>query len=196
MYPNKQSNMIYLASTSPRRKELLKKAGINFKIIKPDYEEAHHKTISPSQAVKKHAWGKAKSCVKLIQSGIILSADTIVYLNQKIIGKPRNIKHAFNMLQNLQGKWHVVYTGFSLIKLEKGKIVKKKTLVDKTRVLLKAMTPEELRKYFLNVNPLDKAGAYAIQSKNPNIVENVKGSLNNAIGLPIEKVIKELKFFK
>lgn len=185
--------MIYLASTSPRRKALLKRFGIPFQTLEPDYEEIHRSNLSPAQLVRVHALEKGRSCATLIRSGVILSADTIVYLNGKVIGKPKNKKDAFKILRSLQGRWHKVYTGVALIRVQTGKIKRKSLFSEVTQVKLKQMSEQEIKQYFQKINPLDKAGAYAIQSKQPNIVEAVKGSLANAIGLPMEAVLKRYK---
>ena len=185
--------MIYLAATSPRRKTLLKKAKITFRILKPAYKEIGHLRGSPSKIVRVHAVGKANSCLKRVKNGIILAADTIVYLKGEIIGKPRNMKKAREMLGKLQGKWHTVYTGVAIFKTNPEKPVKKTVFVTQTNVRLKALTPKGIKNYFKKVNPLDKAGAYAIQSPHGGIVRGVKGLFSNAVGLPIEKVLPKLR---
>ncbi len=185
--------MIYLASTSPRRKELLKQKRIQFKIIEPDYHESNRQNLGPVQLVKKHAFEKGKSCVPQIKNGIILSADTIVYIDGRIVGKPRNLKNAFRILKELQNRWHRVYTGVAILEVHSGKITRKKIFSESTRVKLKSMSDEDIKRYFKKTNPMDKAGAYAIQSKRTNIIRDVKGSLTNAIGLPMETLLKKIK---
>ncbi len=180
--------MIYLASTSPRRKELLKKAGIRFRILQPAYEEDNGLKAPPSQIVKIHARKKAESCVRQIKDGIILGADTIVYLRGVIIGKPRNMKEACSILGRLQGRWHAVYTGVALLEIKAGRIERKTLLFEKSRVKIKKLSALDIRNYFKKVNPLDKAGAYAVQSPHGGIIEAVQGSFSNVIGLPIEAV--------
>jgi septum formation protein len=184
--------MIYLASTSPRRKQLLKKAGITFRILKPDYEEKNNSKSSPSKIVRMHALEKSESCMKQIKNGTILSADTIVYFEGEIIGKPKNMKEARLILCRLQDQWHTVYTGVAILKVVSGRVAKKTVFFEKTKVHLKALTPKGIANYFKKVNPLDKAGAYAIQSPHGGIVREVRGLFSNAVGLPIEKVIKKL----
>jgi len=186
--------MIYLASTSPRRKLLLRKAGISFHILKPSYKEGHLK-VSVSRLVQIHAVKKAESCVRQVRDGVILSADTIVYLDEQVVGKPKNMEHARLMLGKLQGEWHMVYTGVAIFKIISGKVAKKTVFVEKTKVRLKSLTPKGIESYFKKVNPLDKAGAYAIQSPHGGIVEEVKGLFSNAVGLPIETIIKKLRAF-
>ncbi len=188
--------MIYLASTSPRRKEILKKAGISFRILKPAYEEDNGLKGLPSQIVKIHARKKAESCVRQIKDGIILGADTIVYLRGAIIGKPKNMKEACLILGRLQGRRHAVYTGGALLQVKAGRIVRKTIFFEKSRVKIKKLSAADIRHYFKKVNPLDKAGAYAVQSPHGGIIEAVQGSFSNVIGLPIEAVSRHLNRFK
>ncbi len=188
--------MIYLASTSPRRRFLLKKAGISFRILKPRYQEDDRLKAPPSEIVRIHAIEKAKSCVDQAKDGILLAADTIVYLDGEVIGKPENMKHARQILLKLQGRWHAVFTGVSIFKIKSGRIAKKTVFVEKTKVRLKTLTPKGIENYFKKINPLDKAGAYAIQSPHGGIVMDVKGHFSNAIGLPVETVLKKLCSFK
>lgn len=183
--------MIFLASSSPRRKTLLKKAGIRFSILKPCYEEDDDLKGLPSKIVRIHALKKAESCVGQIKDGIILSADTIVYLRGKIIGKPKDMNEARRILKSLQGNWHTVYTGVAIFKVVGIKILRT-IFFEKTKVFIKRLTTQEINQYFKKVNPLDKAGAYAIQSRHGGIVQKIQGLYSNAVGLPIEKVIKSL----
>ena len=180
--------MIYLASTSPRRKKILKDLGIRFKILSSDYHEKSIPGLGPARLVRAHALGKALSAARLITDGKIISADTIVYFRKKIIGKPKNKKDAFRILSMLQGRWHEVYTGVVLLQVEAKKIKQRTVIVEKTKIRLRALSPKEIDAYFKKINPLDKAGAYAIQSKRENIVLEIKGSFSNAIGLPLERV--------
>lgn len=186
-------DMIYLASTSARRRVLLKKAGISFHLLKPDYAEDDTLKGIPSKVVRIHAFKKAQSCLGLVQNGIILAADTVVYLKGQIIGKPKNMRDARHMLGMLQGRWHVVYTGVAIFRIDHGKAVKKVVFFERTKVHIKKLTSKAINHYFKRVNPLDKAGAYAIQSSHGGIVQEIKGPLSNAIGLPIERVIKQLE---
>jgi septum formation protein len=175
--------MIYLASTSPRRKKILKELGIRCKVIPTSYKEHPIPGISPSRLVKVHALEKGLSALRKIRVGIVISADTVVYFNQKIVGKPKSINDAFKTLKSLQGRWHSVYTGVAILNIKDGKLQKKKLFHEKTYVHLKKMSDSEIRAYFKKINPLDKAGSYAIQSKHK-IVDGIKGSFYNAMGLP------------
>ena len=184
--------MIYLASTSPRRKQLLKKLGVVFRLLNPAYEEDRNLKVTPSKIVQIHAMEKAKSCVRKIRNGTILGADTIVYFKGKTIGKPKNMKEARLILGKLQGQWHTVYTGVAILRLSSSEIVKKTVFFEKTKVRLRTLTSRGIENYFKKVNPLDKAGAYAIQSPHGGVVQEVRGLFSNAVGLPVERILKKL----
>jgi MAF protein len=183
--------MIYLASTSPRRRRLLQKAGSTFRILRPCYEEDQHLKGRPSRVVQAHALGKAMSCVERVKNGTLIAADTIVYLEGKIIGKPKHMEEAGRILRRLQGRWHWVYTGVAVFEIASGQVSKKTIFFEKTKVRIKRLNKSQLDHYLKTINPLDKAGAYAIQSPNENIVREVRGLFSNAIGLPIERVLKK-----
>jgi len=184
--------MIYLASTSPRRKQLLKKAGIRFRVLKPGYEEDDGLKAAPSRVVQVHAREKAKSCVKQVRDGIIIAADTMVYSQGEIMGKPKIMKAACTTLGKIQGRWHAVYTGVAIFEVVAGRVKKRTIFYEKTKVKIRSLSPQGIKNYFKKVNPLDKAGAYAIQSSHGGIVEDVKGLFSNAVGLPVESVVKQL----
>ncbi len=188
--------MLYLASISPRRKQILRELGLRFRAVKPSYREGHLSGLTPAQIVKRHAMGKALAAAKSVKSGVILAADTIVYFKKRVMGKPKNHEDAVRTLSFIQGHWHAVYTGVALLKVEKGRIAREKVFYETTRVCLKKMDKKDIGVYFKKINPLDKAGAYAIQSKNQNIIAEVKGSFSNAVGLPQEILMKQLKAFE
>ena len=185
--------MIYLASTSPRRKSLLKKSGVAFRVLRPGYEEDNRLKGTPSQLVQIHAVRKAESCVGQVRDGTILAADTLVSLRGEIIGKPKNSKEALRILKKLQGTCHSVYTGVAILKVASSRVVKKSIFFEKTRVRLKALTEKQIEGYLKKVNPLDKAGAYSIQSPHGGIVQEMKGLFSNAVGLPVERVLKQIR---
>jgi septum formation protein len=180
--------MLYLASESPRRKRLLRDAGVKFKVLKVPYHEAKHRHLSPSVLVKKHALGKALAAAKRLRDGNILAADTIVYDQGKTLGKPSGMPGALRMLLSLQGRAHTVYTGVAFLEVRGGRVARRKVFVERTRVHLEAMDEKAVRKYFRRVDPLDKAGSYAIQDTGAGIVHKVEGSFSNAVGLPMERL--------
>jgi septum formation protein len=184
--------MIYLCSTSPRRRALLKEKKIAFRLLRPDYKETPIRTKPISKGVARHALGKALSAVKLVKNGIILGADTVVVFRGRAIGKPRDRKHAVRMLSMLQGNWHEVITAVALIKIKDSRAIKRAVFSVRSRVRIRKMAQEEILAYFRKVTPLDKAGAYAAQAnKAPQIVEAIRGSFSNVVGLPM-KVVKKL----
>ena len=179
--------MLYLASASPRRAKLLREAGISFKRLKSSYHETGIFGDPPVVLVKKHAQGKAMAGARMIENGKLLAADTLVYFQGKILGKPRSRKDAVKTLTLLQGHWHTVVTGVAFFEVKHGEIVRRRLFSERTRVLLKKMSGSEIRNYFRSVNPMDKAGSYAIQSRK-SIVKAIKGSFSNAVGLPMERL--------
>jgi septum formation protein len=182
---------LFLASVSPRRRRLLTEYKIAFRVIRPLYREANDGTCHPAASVRRHALGKALSVVRKVRKGTILSADTVVYYKGKIIGKPKDRREAVRILSRLEGRTHTVYTGVALLTVRGGRVRKKTVFTEKTRVRLLPMSHAMIVRYFKKINPLDKAGAYAIQSARMNIVAEIKGSFTNAVGLPME-IIRRL----
>ena len=181
---------LILASNSPRRKELLKTAGFEFLIKQSDYEENSF-CLDPIETALTFALGKAKAVFNslLDKDKVVLGADTVVYLNGKILGKPKSIDDAVNTLKSLSGKTHTVVTGYAII-------TKDKTVCDycKTLVTFNNLSEETIKKYIDSGLYKGKAGSYGIQD-GFNLVEKHEGSLSNVIGLPIEKVAPILKEF-
>ena len=182
--------MIILASSSPRRKELLKQIFEDFTIIKPSFDES---LISKDdkELAKKEAYFKGLS---VLNDGInhnddlIISCDTIVKLNQKVYGKPSNLDEAQQFLKELSGNTHQVISGYALF--YKGKVINKESI---SYVTFNNLTDEDISFYIKNEYVLDKAGAYAIQDDDKfHLINKIKGSLNNIIGLPIEDIKSDL----
>ena len=181
---------IWLASASPRRKKLLEQLNIPFKTIKVEVDEKIKKGESPVKAVKRLSLEKTKKAKEVIKNGIIITADTIVVLNGKIIGKPVDEKDAEKILQKLSGKTHFVYTGFCISNLEK-----KKTINDyeKTSVTFRALNKIEIQDYIKSGSPMDKAGAYGIQDDFGAVfIKKINGCYYNVVGLPLTKVYSAL----
>ena len=180
--------MLYLASVSPRRAKLLREAGVPFKKLKTDYRERDSSQPRPAGLVKKHALGKALAAARKIKNGKILAADTVVYFRGKIIGKPSGRHDAFKTLSRLAGNWHTVYTGVAFLEVLGRRVLRRRLFCEKTDVLLKRMDPKGIRAYFSRMSPLDKAGSYAIQQSCGGVVERMRGSFSNAVGLPMERL--------
>lgn len=179
------SKRIVLASSSPRRREILKNLGLNFVIMKSDLEEITREEESPQQIVMALSFEKAMDIFKNADDGdIIIAADTIVY-KEKVLGKPKSYEDAFNMLSSLQGDIHYVYTGLAVI--EKGSS-KKFVTYEKTKVKIKELSDMKIKKYIDTGEVWDKAGAYGIQGFGSTIVQWIEGDYFSVVGLPVAKL--------
>jgi len=169
---------LILASASPRRRELIGYMGIPFEIITADAEEMKEGT--PEALVMENARRKAQAVARNYAGRIVLGADTIVYLNDRVLGKPRDEKEACEMLSMLSGAWHTVYTGVCVIKDEYLDV-----RCDASRVLFVKLDEKTIAHYVKTGEPMDKAGAYALQGRGGMFVERIDGSYSNVIGLPM-----------
>ena len=176
---------LILASNSPRREQLLKNENFNFKILPSDYEEQSFSS-DPIITAKTFAKGKAIDVYNKIndKNVVILSADTVVFLDGQILGKPKDETEAFSMLKQLSKKTHSVTTGFC-IKYDQEEILD----TDTTLVTFNDLSDEKIQNYIKSGLYKGKAGAYGIQDVEFNLVKSYDGSLNNVIGLPTEKII-------
>jgi septum formation protein len=185
---------LILASTSPRRRIMLKQFRMKFTIARPSANETvlmrRVKNRDPRVIAGVLAHEKAKSVVKKFRSGIVLGADTIVVLGNEIIGKPRSQRDAERILGKLSGSTHRVITGIALIDAETGKTA---VTFDVSHVTFDKIGINKIRQYIRDNHVLDKAGAYAIQEGADPFIRKIKGSYYNVVGLPIEKVKKILK---
>lgn len=184
---------LILASSSPRRKKLLRQIGLSF-IVKPsNAEERFRSTESPAQNAKRIALEKALTVQDSLKSGIIIGADTIVVLGKTILSKPRDKKDAQRMLRMLSGKTHQVYTGFALVDVKTGR---RYAGVEKTSVTFRKLSADEIRSYVASGSPMDKAGAYGIQDDYGAVfVEKVEGCFYNVMGFPLSRFFTVLKRF-
>ena len=184
-------NSIILASTSPRRKEILKKAGIEFKIISPDYDENILNKMFSYKLIESVAENKAKSAARKINEPcIIISADTVVIYDKQVLGKPKDFDEAFKMFSMLNGKTHKVVTAVCMINNETSKKIIKSETSEVTFNYLDEIT---IKDYILKYNPYDKAGSYGIQELPFGFVKEIKGDYDNIVGLPSNIVINMLK---
>jgi len=185
---------IILASTSPRRSKLLKEKCFEFEVypVKLD-EEKIMENLPPEEAVKRIALGKALIAAEKIKDGIIIGADTIVVYNDNVLGKPKSPEEAVKMLKLLSGKVHEVITAISIIDVKNGEKRREYVECVKTKVKMVELSEEEIKAYVNTGEPLDKAGAYAIQGLGGVFIEWVNGCYYNVIGLPIAKLYKLLK---
>jgi septum formation protein len=180
---------LILASASPRRAELLRQLKLEFEVVPSDAKEVFDEHLSPLELCQLNAHRKARTVAKKIPDALVLGADTLVFLDHKIFGKPADKAQAKSMLQQLQGRTHQVVTGVSLIHL---RAHTEKIFADSTDVLFRTLTPEQIDDYLSKMNPLDKAGAYAIQENGALLVSEISGSFTNVVGLPVEMVQSEL----
>ena len=182
---------IYLASRSPRRRKLLKQLGIKFKSFSVNLDEKINGGEKPVNLVKRLSIEKLELARKKIKSGLIITADTIVVLNNKIIGKPKNKKEAVQYLKLLSGKQHIVFTGFAVMNIPANKII---VDYEKTEVKFRKLDDDEINDYLLSGSPLDKAGAYGIQDDFGAVfVEKINGCYYNVVGLPLTKLYQVLR---
>lgn len=188
---------IYLASASPRRKELLRQVGISFKTMPSIIEEKTTKT-KPDEVVEELSYQKAVDvCKRLTQEGkdefVVIGADTVVSCWGDILGKPGDKAEASAMLGKLQGGSHQVYTGVTLAWKYRDTDAMFTTFSECTDVTMYSMTEEEIKKYVDSGEPMDKAGAYAIQGLCAAYIQGICGDYNNVVGLPVGRVCQELK---
>jgi len=182
---------IVLASNSPRRSEILKNLKINFTKCASDVNEEQFQIDNPIELVQILAHEKAKSVLKQFSSNtIVIGADTIVTYENKILTKPKSRQDAYDYLRMLSGKKHSVFSGIAIINNVKSYIS-----FAETYVYMRSYTDEEILSYIETKEPLDKAGAYAIQGYGSVLVDKIDGDYYNVVGLPISKLIEGLKTF-
>ena len=206
---------VILGSASPRRRELLAQIGVEFEVRVSDKEEIYHSEI-PEEIVKELALMKAENVMAdmtveqvlkkpatekteetedrqtFLKSTVIIGADTVVVLDDKILGKPKDEEDAFRMIQSLQGRGHEVYTGVAVIEFDsEGKRSTVNHAVG-TKVYVNAMTEEEIHAYIDTGEPVDKAGAYGIQGRFAPFIDRIEGDYYNVVGLPVSYVYQVL----
>ncbi len=177
---------LILASSSPRRSEMLREMGIAFDTIPSSFVEPRHiNGQSPCDYVQANARGKALQVAANLSEGIVIGADTVVVHHDRVLGKPSSIDEALRFLNLLNGETHEVFTGVCLKDANTGRI-----LVDaeKTRVTFRQLNSHEIQRYLELINPMDKAGAYAIQRYGSIIVERITGCYYNVVGFPLARI--------
>ena len=184
-------NDLILASTSPRRKDLLSLFGVTFKIIPADLDESRLPGESPADYVRRLAYEKARKVAREAE-GLILAADTTVADGDEILGKPEDGPDARRMLEQLRGRTHQVFTGIALVDSRTGESFED---VCRTDVPMRNYSASEIDTYIATGDPMDKAGAYAIQHKGFHPVENLKGCFASVMGLPLCHLVPGLKQF-
>ena len=182
---------LILASGSPRRRDFLAELGLAFEVRGTDIDETPLSGEQPVDFVARLSREKAQAVD--IPAAWVLAADTVVVVDGEILGKPGDADEACAMLMRLSGRWHEVWTGFSLWRQATGELCTKKVC---TRVRFLALSPELCRAYVGTGEPLDKAGAYGIQGKGCFLVPEISGSYTNVVGLPMTEVLETLLHYK
>ena len=177
-----------LASASPRRKELLKAMGFDFEIRHPNTEEVSRNDLAPEILATRNASLKANAVGEINAENLVIGADTVVGLNNRILGKPANASDAFDMLKALSGETHRVVTGVCFRTLDKSI-----EFHESTQVTFTALSDELIDRYIVDCEPFDKAGAYAIQEWIGMVaVKRIEGDYYNIVGLPLSRIYREL----
>lgn len=189
---------IILGSASPRRRELMAQIGLEFEVV-VSHKEEHYESIIPEEIVKELALMKAENVASeldeqgTVKDTIIIGADTIVVLDNQILGKPKDEADAFRMLKDLQGRAHQVFTGVAILDFDKEGIRKTHNHAVETKVYVHEMDESEITSYIQSGEPMDKAGAYGIQGKFAAYIDQIEGDYYNVVGLPVSYVYQQIK---
>jgi septum formation protein len=183
---------IILASGSPRRRDLLRQIGVDFDVYPADVNESILANESPEDYAVRISLDKVRAVAKKVGGGIIIGADTIVVFKDMILGKPIDSEDAKRMLEMLSGKMHKVITGLAIMNAATGMVICK---IATTSVWFRDLDEDEVKKYVLSGESLDKAGAYGIQGKGALLVARIEGCYNNVVGLPLSLLDEVLRKF-
>jgi septum formation protein len=183
---------LVLASGSPRRRQLLEEAGYEFEVIAPPVEEVAHDWFTIRELTVCNATRKALCVAQTSPSAVVLAADTLVSLDDEVLGKPADLKEAAQILRRLSGRSHAVWTAVCICHAALGK---SKSFCAVSRVEFRDLADRAIQDYLEKVNPLDKAGAYAAQGHGKQIIQRIEGSYSNVVGLPMEETLPALAAF-
>lgn len=189
---------IILGSASPRRRELMAQIGLEFEVVVSNKEEYYESTI-PEEIVKELALMKAENVTSELEAKrqlkdmVIIGADTIVVLDDQILGKPRDEEEAFEMLTNLQGRAHQVFTGTAILSYDETGERLVQNQASETKVYVHEMNRDEILSYIKSGEPMDKAGAYGIQGAFAAYIDRIEGDYYNVVGLPVSYIYKVLR---
>jgi septum formation protein len=183
---------IILASESPRRQEILKLTGLKFSVSASAYEEDLDLPLRPRELARYLSRKKAEAVANKYSNAIIIAADTFIVFKDRLLGKPRNDKDAGKMLRMLNGKSHSVITGFTIIDTGSNKTLSRSV---STMVYFKKLGRKDISSYVRTKEPMDKAGAYAIQGLGAMFIDKIKGDFFNVMGLPLCALIESLRKF-
>ncbi|WP_068674801.1 nucleoside triphosphate pyrophosphatase [Oceanobacillus sp. Castelsardo] len=179
---------LILASGSPRRKELLQNMNLSFDVIVSDVEETIDRTLSPEELVQSISYQKAFSIAKNHPKAFVIGADTVVLLDNQVLGKPTTEENAFQILHQLSGRQHEVLTGVTIIKDKQ--II---SFYEKTLIEFWPLTKSEIWDYIKTGEPMDKAGSYGIQGLGSYLVKKINGDYCTVVGLPVARLLRELE---
>ena len=177
---------------SPRRRQLLKKAGFEFEIISPPDDEVSHAWFTIRELTVWNATRKALRIAQARPDAVVLAADTLVTIDGRVLGKPVDIQDAVRILRLLSGRTHEVWTAVCIRHAARGTA---HSFHEISRVHFRELSEQAIRGYLTKVNPLDKAGAYAAQGHGSEIIERIEGSYSNVVGLPMEETARALRAF-
>ena len=187
---------IILASASPRRRELLERAGLSFTVM-PASGEEKRSSEDPAEVVLQLARDKASAVADTLaeceEGTLVIGSDTIVVFENRILGKPKDKEDAAQTLEKLQGNTHQVYTGVAMLVYGEDGEAKEICHAERTEVFVHEMSDEEIRNYIASGEPMDKAGAYGIQGKFAAYIDKIEGDYYNVVGLPVAYVYQQLK---
>ena len=182
---------ILLASASPRRQALLRQIGLPFRVVLPQADESWEASMSPREVVSSISRKKALAARPLAgEEDLVITADTMVFLDQERLGKPHSEEEAFTMLSHLSGREHTVWTGVTLARGDR-----LETEAEATAVRFRPLEEGEIRRYIASGEPMDKAGAYGIQGLGALLVEGIRGDYFNVMGLPVLRLSRMLRRF-
>ena len=181
--------MLILASQSPRRSELLRRAGVEFSVVVKDTPEEHDASLPPQELCARNAAAKAEAVAADYPQATVLGADTLVFIDGAPLGKPADEADAVRMLMQLQGRTHCVCTAVAVI-LPGGE---RRDFAEISRVTFRPLTEAQVRHYMQLVNVMDKAGAYAIQEHGELIIQEIAGDYDNIVGLPLTRLLQVLQ---
>lgn len=183
---------LILASTSPRRSHLLQEMGFTFRTFAPDIEETASMHFTPRELTLLNARRKATAVAAFCPESVVIGADTVVYVDDQVLGKPTDIDDARRMLRLLSGRSHEVLTSVWLVRFHPAKA---RAFTEATTVYFRELSDACVEEYLASIDPLDKAGAYAAQENARLLIERIEGSFSNVVGLPIESLKVALEDF-
>lgn len=179
-----------LASGSPRRQELLRQCGVEFDVVPAAVPELHDEALTARELSLLNAHRKTRAVAKHFPDRVVLGADTLVARGTRLYGKPADLADARRMLAELEGRTHQVVTGVCLLHLRDHR---ERLFAETTDVTFRVLEPAQIDAYLAEIDPLDKAGAYAIQNHGDCVVAEIAGSYSNVVGLPVEQVLAALR---